>query len=64
VQTAHDQEIMCSNPGTVSWMDVSDNASYHIKEKLKKKTIYLYHFALLFIENETFLLLLSSIKNR
>jgi hypothetical protein len=26
-----------SNPGTVYWMDVSDNASYYIKEKLKIK---------------------------
>jgi hypothetical protein len=34
---ARDQEVMGSNPGTVYWMDVSDDASYYIKEKLKIK---------------------------
>jgi hypothetical protein len=34
---AHDQEVMGSNPGTVHWMDVSNEASYYIKEKLKIK---------------------------
>jgi hypothetical protein len=34
---AHDQEVVGSNPGTVYWMDVSDDASYYIKEKLKIK---------------------------
>jgi len=29
---AHDQEAVGSNPGTVYWMDVSDDASYCIKE--------------------------------
>ena len=29
-QTAHDQEVMGLNPGTVYWMDVS-NASYYIQ---------------------------------
>jgi hypothetical protein len=33
---AHDQEVVGSYPGTVYWMDVSDNASYYIK-KLKIK---------------------------
>jgi hypothetical protein len=34
---AHDQEVMGSNPGTVYWMDVSDDARYYIKEKLNIK---------------------------
>ncbi len=34
---AHDQEVVGSNPGTVYWMDVSDDASYYIKIKLKIK---------------------------
>jgi hypothetical protein len=34
---AHDQEVVGSNPSTVYWMDVSDDASYYIKEKLKIK---------------------------
>jgi hypothetical protein len=34
---AHDQEVVGSNPGTVYWMDVSDDASYYIKRKLKIK---------------------------
>jgi hypothetical protein len=29
---AHDQEVMDSNPSTVYWMDVSDDASYYIKK--------------------------------
>jgi hypothetical protein len=29
-QTAHDQEVVGSNPGTIYWMDVS-NVSYYIK---------------------------------
>jgi hypothetical protein len=29
---AHDQEVVGSNPGTVYWMDVSNDASYYIKE--------------------------------
>jgi hypothetical protein len=33
---AHDQEVVDSNPGTVYWMDVSDDANY-IKRKLKIK---------------------------
>jgi hypothetical protein len=32
---AHDQEVVGSNPGTVYWMDVSDDASYYIKENGK-----------------------------
>jgi hypothetical protein len=32
---AHHQEVVSSNPGTVYWMDVSDDAIYYIKEKLK-----------------------------
>ena len=35
-QTAYDQEVMGSNPGTVYWMDVSD-ASYYIQENTKIK---------------------------
>ena len=35
-QTAHDQEIVGSNPGTVYWMDVTD-ASYYIKQNIKNK---------------------------
>ncbi len=31
-QMAHDQEVEGSNPGTVYWMDVTDDASYYIKE--------------------------------
>jgi hypothetical protein len=34
---AHDQEVVGSNLGTVYWMDVSDDASCNIKEKLKIK---------------------------
>jgi hypothetical protein len=34
---AHDQEVMGSNPGTVYWMDVSDNASYYIQGKIENK---------------------------
>jgi hypothetical protein len=34
---AHDQEVVGSNPGTVYWMDVSNDASYYITEKLKIK---------------------------
>jgi hypothetical protein len=34
---AHDQEVVGSNPSPVYWMDVSDDASYYIKEKLKIK---------------------------
>jgi hypothetical protein len=32
MQMAHDEEVVGSNPGTVYWMDVSDDASYYIKE--------------------------------
>jgi hypothetical protein len=31
-QMAHDQEVLGSSPGTVYWIDVSDDASYYIKE--------------------------------
>jgi hypothetical protein len=31
-QMAHDQEVVGLNPSTVYWMDVSDDASYYIKE--------------------------------
>jgi hypothetical protein len=34
---AHDQEVVISIPGTVYWMDVSDDASYYILRKLKIK---------------------------
>jgi hypothetical protein len=34
---AHDQEVVGSNPCTKYWMDVSDDASHHIKRKLKIK---------------------------
>ncbi len=34
---AHDKEVVGSNPSAVYWMDVSDNASYYIKEKSKIK---------------------------
>jgi hypothetical protein len=36
-QMAHDQEVVSSNPGTVYWMDVSNNASYNIKRKIENK---------------------------
>jgi hypothetical protein len=35
-QTAHVQEVVGLNPGTVFWMDVSD-ASYYIHENNKNK---------------------------
>jgi hypothetical protein len=35
-QTAHDQEVVGSNPGRIYWMDVSV-ASYYIKEKYGNK---------------------------
>ncbi len=35
-QTAHDQEVVGSNPGTVHWMDVSDG-SYYTQENTKNK---------------------------
>jgi hypothetical protein len=34
---AHDQEVVGSNPSTVNWMDVSDDASYYIKKKIENK---------------------------
>ncbi len=34
-QTAHDQEVMGSIPGTIYWMDVSD-ASYYMHIKITK----------------------------
>ncbi len=36
MQTAHDQEVVGSNPGAVYWMDVSD-ASYYIQENNENK---------------------------
>jgi hypothetical protein len=30
-QMAHNQEVVGSNPDTVYWMDVSDDASFNIK---------------------------------
>jgi hypothetical protein len=36
MQTAHDQEVMSSNPGTIYWMDVSD-ASCYIQENIENK---------------------------
>ena len=36
---AHDQEVVGSNPATVYWMDVRDDASYYIKRKLKIKVV-------------------------
>jgi hypothetical protein len=36
-QMAHDQEVVGSNPGTIYWMDVSDDASYYsILKKFEK----------------------------
>jgi hypothetical protein len=32
---AHDQEVVGSNPGTVYWMDVSNDASFFIKRKIE-----------------------------
>jgi hypothetical protein len=29
---AHDQDVMGSNPGTIYWIGVSDDASYYTKE--------------------------------
>ncbi len=34
---AHDQQVAGSIPGTIYWMDVSDDASYYILRKLKIK---------------------------
>jgi hypothetical protein len=34
---AHDQEVVSSNPCTVYWMDVSNEASYYIKRKIENK---------------------------
>jgi len=34
---AHGQEVLGSNPGTVYWMGVSDDASYYIKRKIENK---------------------------
>ena len=34
---AHDQEVVGSNPNTVYWMDVSNDASYYTITKLKIK---------------------------
>ncbi len=34
---AHDQEVVGSNPGTIYWMEVSDDASCYIKENWKIK---------------------------
>ncbi len=34
---ARDQKVVGSNPGTVYWMDVRDDASYYMKRKLKTK---------------------------
>jgi hypothetical protein len=34
---AHDQEVVGSNPGMVYLIEVSDDGSYYIKEKLKIK---------------------------
>ena len=36
IKTAHDQEIVGSNPGTVYWMDVSD-ASFYNNENNENK---------------------------
>jgi len=33
----HDKEVMGSNPDTKYWMDVSVDASYYIKRKLRIK---------------------------
>jgi hypothetical protein len=37
MQMAHDQEVVGSNPNTVYWMDVSNDASYYTITKLKIK---------------------------
>jgi hypothetical protein len=36
---AHDQKVVGSNPGTVFWMDVSDDASYYIKENKSRQIL-------------------------
>jgi hypothetical protein len=43
-QTAHDLEVVGSNPGTVYWMDVSD-ASYYIntQENNENKGSQMWH---------------------
>jgi hypothetical protein len=41
-QTAHDQEVVGLNRGTVYWMDVSV-ASYYIKEKYENKCSQMRH---------------------
>ncbi len=45
---AHDQEIVGSNPGTVYWMDVSDDASYYIKRKIENKGSQMRHIKKIF----------------
>jgi hypothetical protein len=42
MQTAHDQEVLGSNPGTVYWMDVSD-ASCYIQENIENKGSQMRH---------------------
>ncbi len=42
-QMAHDQEVVGSNPGTIYWMDVSDDASYYIKRKNENKGSQMKH---------------------
>jgi hypothetical protein len=40
---AHDQEVVGSNPGTVYWMDVRDDASFYIKKKIENKGSQMRH---------------------
>jgi hypothetical protein len=42
---------MGSNLGTVYWMDVSDDANFHIKEKLKNKGSPMVHTKKIFKKN-------------
>jgi hypothetical protein len=50
-QTAHDQEVMSSNPGTVYWMDVRDNAIYYIKRKIENKGSQMGHTKKIFLKS-------------
>ncbi len=40
---AHDQEVVGSNPDTVYWMNVSDDANYYLKRKIKNKGGQMWH---------------------
>jgi hypothetical protein len=49
---AHDQEVLGSNPGTVYWMDVSNDTSYYIK-KIENKGSQMGHNKKINLKNNT-----------